>query len=146
VDGKFFNFERACNVHILLYHLYFVLSFQKNYFTVSAYFAYLIVQLLFFISFSFLFTGLTTDGMKLMNKNAIFKIILLAKKESVSLNEVETVILGGDSSVLSLPKIESTLVGAAVLLLVREKGSDVMPLYVMCCFAFFFFYHPHPNR
>jgi hypothetical protein len=63
-----------------------------------------------------------------MNKNAIFKIILLAKKESVSLNEEETVILGGDSGLLSLPKMEPILLGAAVLLLVREKGSDVMPL------------------
>jgi hypothetical protein len=81
--------------------------------------------------------------MKLMNKNAIFKIVLLAKKESVSLNEEETVILGGDSTVLSLPKIESALVGAAVLLLIREKGSDVMPLYVMLCVALvsFFFLH-----
>ena len=86
---------------------------------------------------------MTTDGIKLSNKNAIFKIILLAKKESVSLNEEETVILGGDSSLLSLPKMEPILLGAAVLLLVREKGSDVMSLYVIyysALFSFLFFY------
>ena len=87
-----------------------------------------------------------------MNKNAISKIILLAKKVSGSLNEEETVILGDDSGENSLQKIESLLLGAAVLMLVREKGSDVMPLYVtlltlspqffyfylFVCFGFFF--------